>query len=99
MAATGGAARRALPAAKGLRGSDFGCEPPPHGHRLPDDGISRTVGLALYLDDTGHPREAVVLDSSGQPDVDERTAACVHHLRFDPPSAGAGWYRMKWTWQ
>ena len=90
---------RALPNAKGIRDRDIGCEPPPHGYRLPESGIPRTVTLALYLDDEGRPRDAVVIDSSGQADVDEPTARCARHLRFEPPSAGAGWYRMKWTWR
>ncbi len=66
---------------------------------LREDGVGGTVGLWIYVDETGKVGEASVRESSGYEELDEAALQLVGSMEFSPAQDSNGTARAVWISQ
>jgi len=66
---------------------------------LREDDIGGTVGLWVFVDETGKVGEAKVRESSGYPELDEAALRLVDSMEFSPAQDNEGKARAVWISQ
>ena len=67
--------------------------------QLREDGVGGTVGLWVFVDETGKVGEAKVRESSGYAELDEAALRLVGSMEFSPAQDESGQARAVWISQ
>jgi protein TonB len=67
--------------------------------QLREDGVGGTVGLWVFVDETGEVGEAEVRESSGYVELDEAALRLVGSMEFTPAQDSEGMARAVWISQ